>query len=470
VAIEKDDLSLLAGMSEKEHKKFRAKGIFTVTQLSYTFRPRRRPRRLRGKQEKYHHSLKALAIREKKIHIVGNPEMKIEGTPVYLDVEGMPDRDFYYLIGMRIGNAESAVQHSLWADTVEGEGEIWQEFRGILETVENPVLIHYGRFETIFLKRMSDRYGGQAEGSVTAKSLETTVNVLSVLFAQIYLPTYSNGLKDVAKNLGFQWSDPMASGARSVVVRRAWEQCRDSTDKEWLVRYNVEDCEALEVVTASLLRICGAAGPPKADILHATLAGFKGVLVSDFYAAYDSLECPQQKCLIHLLRDLNDDVLSHPYDEEVKSLVKHFGSLVRPMVETVDRYGLKRHFLRKYRKIVDRFFKDLGKASYQSEIALKAKERFEKNRHKLFTFLDYDGIPWNNNNAEHAIKAFAALRDVMQGTSTRAGVEEYLTLLSVCQTCKYMGVDFLDFLRSGEKDIHTFAENRPGRKRRLQCG
>jgi hypothetical protein len=28
-----------------------------------------------------------------------------------------------------------------------------------------------------------------------------------------------------------------------------------------------------------------------------------------------------------------------------------------------------------------------------------------------------------------------------------------------------MGVDFLDFLRSGEKDIHAFAENRRGRRR-----
>jgi hypothetical protein len=29
-----------------------------------------------------------------------------------------------------------------------------------------------------------------------------------------------------------------------------------------------------------------------------------------------------------------------------------------------------------------------------------------------------------------------------------------------------MGVDFLDFLRSGEKDIHAFAESRQGRRRR----
>ena len=42
--MEKDELSLLSGMSEKERKKLHAKGIFTVTQLSYTFRPRRRHR------------------------------------------------------------------------------------------------------------------------------------------------------------------------------------------------------------------------------------------------------------------------------------------------------------------------------------------------------------------------------------------------------------------------------------------
>jgi len=203
----------------------------------------------------------------------------------------------------------------------------------------------------------------------------------------------------------------------------------------------------------------------EAELLHITLAAFKGVLVSDFYAAYDSLDCPQQRCLTHLLRDLNDEILSFPYDEELKHLVIAFAGLVKPMVETVDRYGLKRHFLRKHRAFVGRFYKGLAMTVYQSEAALKCKERFEKNRNRLFTFLEYDGVPWNNNNAEHGIKAYAALRDVMQGTSTRAGTEEYLILLSICQTCKYQGLDFLDFLRSGEKDIEAYAQSH--RRRRL---
>ena len=170
-AMEKDDLSLLANMTEKERKKYHGKGIFTVTQLSYTFRPRRRPRRMRDKRERYHHSLKALAIREKKIHIVGSPELKIEGTPVYLDVEGLPDRDFYYLIGLRIGNGESAVQHSLWADTVEDEGKIWREFLCLLKTIEKPVLIHYGSYETDFTKRMRARYGSPHQNSPESKTI-----------------------------------------------------------------------------------------------------------------------------------------------------------------------------------------------------------------------------------------------------------------------------------------------------------
>ena len=105
---------------------------------------------------------------------------------------------------------------------------------------------------------------------------------------------------------------------------------------------------------------------------------------------------------------------------------------------------------------MSRFYRQLERTNYQSEAALKCKERFVRNRDKLFTFLNYDGVPWNNNNAEHAIKAFARLRDVIAGSSTEKGIEEYLTLLSLCQTCEYTGLDFLDFLLSGDKDVHAF--------------
>jgi predicted RecB family nuclease len=214
-AVERDDLSLLALMPEKERKKFHSKGIFTVTQLSYTFRPRRRPKRQRDKREKYHHALKALAIREKKIHVVDSPELNIAGTPVYLDVEGLPDRDFYYLIGVRIGKGEAVVQHSMWADTVEGERTIWNVLIGILGKVEKPVLIHYGSYETVFLRRMCERYGEPLKGSEVAEAIRVPVNLLAMTFARVYFPTFSNGLKEIAGYLGFQWSDSAATGIQS---------------------------------------------------------------------------------------------------------------------------------------------------------------------------------------------------------------------------------------------------------------
>ena len=78
--------------------------------------------------------MKALAIRENKIHLVGNPELKFEGTPVFLDVEGLPDRDFYYLIGVRLlGNDGSPVQHSLWADRLPDEAKIYATFLDLLK-------------------------------------------------------------------------------------------------------------------------------------------------------------------------------------------------------------------------------------------------------------------------------------------------------------------------------------------------
>ncbi len=710
IAVEKDDLSLLAGMSAKERQQLRSKGIFTVTQLSYTFRPRRRSKRQRDKREKYHHSLKALAIREKKIHIVGSPELKIEGTPVYLDVEGLPDRDFYYLIGLRIGQGEAAVQHSLWADTVADEGKIWQEFLAILETVKKPVLIHYGSYETTFVKNMAERHGSPEAESVAAKTLASALNLISAMFSIIYFPTYSNSLKEIARHLNVEWSEAGASGTGSIAWRRDWEKSRLTVLMQRLITYNTEDCMALarlhghlgdysvngdtttcakDVVHADCLprnfpctfkknqfqfaefeqinqaaywdyqrekvlvksserlkRIAQKIGPkiklkprinkivewpgptacpkcgalkiyrhqaerktlvdvrfsfgaikrwttknlfhryrcPKCRIIfrnsecawdghkfgpnlrafcvyqtielrlpqhqvtafvnslfnfqlsativnkfkesvaafyqethealmqaiidgplvHAdetkvslggqigyvwiftnlesavylyspsregelvqrVLKDFDGVLVSDFYTAYDSLSCAQQKCLIHLIRDLNDDVFKEPFNTQFKELVAKVATLLKPMIQTVDRFGLKTRFLRKHKADVGRFFKWLSLREYRSETALKCKQRLEKNRNTLFTFLDHDDIPWNNNNAEHAVKAFALLRRNFAGLSTEKGIKEYLILLSVCQTCKYMGVDFLDFLRSGEKDIHAFAESRRGRKQR----
>ena len=132
LAVERDDLSLLSAMTGKERAKCNAKGIFTIAQLSYGYRPRRRKRAKTNARpavstkratpaSRNDHKLKALAIKKNQIHVVGAPSLKFEGVPTFLDVEGMPDRDFYYLVGLRFESGGEAVERSFWADGLDGD-------------------------------------------------------------------------------------------------------------------------------------------------------------------------------------------------------------------------------------------------------------------------------------------------------------------------------------------------------------
>ena len=77
------------------------------------------------------------------------------------------------------------------------------------------------------------------------------------------------------------------------------------------------------------------------------LRPLSGVLVSDFYGVYDSLACPQQKCLVHFVRDIDDDLLKNPLDGELKTMAQEFSALLKQIIETVDRFGLKKRHLHK---------------------------------------------------------------------------------------------------------------------------
>src|SRR5262249_16299661 len=157
------------------------------------------------------------------------------------------------------------------------------------------------------------------------------------------------------------------------------------------------------------------------------------VLVSDFYPGYESLPYKQQTCLVHLIRDMNADLRGSPYDEEFRALTGEFGKLLRSVVDTVDRFGLKRLHLHKHKVEVGRFFRDPAHRVYRSGLADGYQKRLLKNESRLFMFLDHDGVPWNNNAAEHAIKAFARFRELYDGQMGEEGLSDFLVLLSVQQ-------------------------------------
>jgi len=200
------------------------------------------------------------------------------------------------------------------------------------------------------------------------------------------------------------------------------------------------------------------------DFLRELLKNFQGVLVSDFYAPYDGFQCPQQKCLIHLMRDINQELLRNPFDEELKQITQPFGSLLRAVIETVDEHGLKQKYLKQHERKIPEYFRLLSGQSFRSEAAEGLRARLTKYRDKLFTFLSHDGVPWNNNNAEYAVKQFAYYRENTVGNMRESGLIDYLVLLSICQTCRYKGESFLRFLLSRGRDVDAFCEGKPRRR------
>jgi len=696
-ALEKDDLSLLAGMSEKERARHRSKGIFTVTQLSYTFRPRRTPKRAKNPAKPHHFALQALAIRENTIYIHGTPGLPKCKSQIYLDIEGLPDRDFYYLIGALLVTDGQEVFHSFWADTLAEQGTIFSQLAESVSGLPDFRVFHFGDYDTMALKKIA-AFLPEAHCGLEA-ILHRSVNVLSLVHPHVYFPTYSNSLKEIGKRLGSENLKLETTGLQSIIWRTEWETERKAEWKAKLVDYNRTDCLSLRKLTEFILsntasstsseengakvkhtdevykarprwrmftrkdyalddlrhinkcgyfdyqrekvflkthkhfrkisdgrrnekrhnlrpnktvdvvrnkcpacmaknlqtetsrsryslnlkftrfgvkravtctrcwdyRCLGCGGTStarhrfatrqtyghnlmswcvyfnvvaglsmlkvqkcledifglgvenhrlydfkghiaasylsldnelleaivkspvvhidettanlrdqsgyvwvvttmemvhffyrpsrEASFLTELLAGFAGILVSDFFAGYDMLPCSQQKCLVHVVRELDDDLVHNPFNDQFKVLAQGFGSLLRPIIETIDRYGLRRRYLAKHKREVDRFLKLIEALRPNSELVEKYRNRFLKYWPKMFTFLDFNGVPWNNNNAEHAIKRFAKYRRNADGCYTERSLKEYLVLASVLETCEFNKVNVLKFLLSRETTL-----------------
>ena len=252
-AVQEDNISLLRGLPLKEIAKQSKNGVFTATQYSYTFRLRRERKRESQPPRKHHYSLRALAIREKTIFVAQKPNMPTGKTLVYMDVEGLPERECYYLIGLRIATGESTTLYSFWADNDADEQAMWHSFLRTIEGFQGCPIFHYGSYESHFLKEMKQRYGGDLKA---LSAIETsTVNVLSSIYSRVYYPAYGNDLKSIASCLGFAWSTPNASGVQAIAWRYEWEATFHEDTKQRLLTYNSEDCAALENVVRSLYSV-----------------------------------------------------------------------------------------------------------------------------------------------------------------------------------------------------------------------
>ena len=253
-AINRDDLSLLRGMSEKEILAQRKRGINTVTQFACTFRPKSIGQ-TRSKPLKRHlHALQALAVRDKKVYVVRAPEIPAKTTRVFLDVEGIPDRDFYYLVGVVVEKDGQCSAHSFWADDETEEQAIWVE---AARSLACPWRLHHLPLRELTRRITSRRCCGSTLPltPVPGTSTQRLFNVLGAIRTNVYFPVYSNGLKDIASFLGVNWTGKVTSGIDCIAARMRWEESRDSVIKEEIVDYNRQDCLALQRVANFLVSL-----------------------------------------------------------------------------------------------------------------------------------------------------------------------------------------------------------------------
>ena len=96
---------------------------------------------------------------------------------------------------------------------------------------------------------------------------------------------------------------------------------------------------------------------------------------------------------------------------------------------------------------------------FHSEIGLYYQERFSRNRDKLYAFINYDNVSWNNNNAERAIKLLATHTNRKIKLFSENRMREYLQIMSIYQTCVYNNVSFLKFLLSKERDVERYIKS-----------
>jgi len=180
-AEEEDNLSCLERMTPNLMRKYQKKGIFTVTQLSYLYRPRRRRKRRPPVTPLFNIELQALALRTGKVYLHAPLTIPEHPVELFLDIEGIPDESFYYLIGLLVKDHDGITPYSFWADSPKDEASVFRECVNVIAQHPDAPVYHYGSYESKAFAYAVKQYG--------VEPLEDRlVNVNSFVFGRVYFP------------------------------------------------------------------------------------------------------------------------------------------------------------------------------------------------------------------------------------------------------------------------------------------
>ena len=197
----------------------------------------------------------AEAILEDRIIPMAFPPLRPYEIEIFLDLEGTYDlsnlflqqlgitsseswSNTTYLIGTLVVQKDKREYVPYFAATVDQEKAILLEFISSLRSKQNYVIYHYGTYEKTRINQMLEKYG------IKDDFTSTMVDLSHVLKNSAMFPTYSFGLKDVAKRLGFSWSQQGMDGFLSIAHYLTYLETQDHDEVVKILKYNEEDCEA----------------------------------------------------------------------------------------------------------------------------------------------------------------------------------------------------------------------------------
>lgn len=170
---------------------------------------------------------------------------------------------------------------------------------------------------------------------------------------------------------------------------------------------------------------------------------FSGILVCDFYGAYNCLFTERQRCWAHFKRDLDKLVELWPHLPQVHAWVHKVLDIYRSSRQFVSskptlRSRMRAQFEKRLMRLATPYLKrpDLP----QHTLA----KRIDKFQDELFVFVQYPEVDSTNNAAERAIRPAVIARKISGGTRSAKGSETRTILASLFGTWKLRGLNPLE--------------------------
>lgn len=166
---------------------------------------------------------------------------------------------------------------------------------------------------------------------------------------------------------------------------------------------------------------------------------YRGILVTDFYSAYNRLGLRAQKCLVHLKRTMKEYSQKDASPEFLKyhKRLRRILSDASKLEETRSELS-KEVFKRRLRRLKQRLFL-WSCGDYENKHLRLLAKRFLKHWCYLLTFLEKRGVPSHNNLAERMIRPHVIIRNRSYLNRSEKGALAHQKLTSLLHTLQLQG-------------------------------